>query len=199
MATTQGFPAAADDMEKTTSALAYGITQIDGQPATAVRFVRTEKDGHLTHTVSFHMGSKQVARLKDLDRDALVRALGDKNAKTVLAHDQSKGAIRGEHLNNEYGLSPREFARREAMRQNQLVETDEINKIERTPVHQHEESMENMLARAAILRQKEREQGLAEQERLGLQAEDRRIRIENLSEKAQEQRRVAKPIMTISN
>jgi len=197
MATTQGFSAATDDMEKTASAPAYGITQIDGQPATAVRFVRTEKDGHPTHSVSFHMGNKQVARLKDLDRDALIRALGDKNAKTVLAHDQPKGAIRGEHLNNEYGLSPREFARREAMRQNQLVdmeaeaqardEADEINKIERTPVRQHEEIIENMLARAAILRQKERGQGLVEQERLGLQAEDRRIRIENLSEKAQEQ------------
>jgi len=200
MATTQGFPAAADDMEKTASTPAYGITQIDGQPATALRFVRTEKDGHLTHTVSFHMGNRQVARLKDLDRDALVRALGDKNAKPVLEHAQGKGAIRGEGLHNEYGLSPREFARREAMRQNQLAdmeaeaqardEADEINKIAHTPVRQHEESMENTLAQVAALRQREREQWLAEQERLGLQAEDRRIRIENLSEKAQEQRDV---------
>jgi len=181
MATTQGLPAAADDMGKAATAPAYGITQIDGQPATTLRFVRTEKDGHLTHTVSFHMGNKQVARIKDLDRDGLVHALGDKNAKTVLEHTQDKGAIRGEGLHNEYGLSPREFARREAMRQNQLADMEaeaqvrdaanEINKIERTPV-----------------RQREHEQWLADQERLGLQAEDRRIRIENLSEKAQEQR-----------
>jgi len=200
MATTEGFRAATDDTEKTVSAPAYGVTQIDGQPATSVRFARSEKDGNLSYTVSFHMGNRQVARLKDLDREALTRALGDRNAKTVLEHGQAKGAIRGEDLRNEYGLSPREIARREAMRETQLADmeaeaqarddADERNKIEHTPVRQYEESIESMLARAAALRQRDREQWLAERERLGLQAEDRRIRIENLSEKAQEQRNV---------
>ena len=68
------FRATTDDLNAAMAGPAYGITQIDGKPATSLRFERSEKDGQPSYTVSFHMGNKQVARLKDLDGDTLADA-----------------------------------------------------------------------------------------------------------------------------
>lgn len=178
------------------SAPAYGITQIDGKPATSVRFERGELDGEPSYTVSFHMGNKQVSRLKNIDAEKLVAAVGDKNAKAIIDHDEPKGSLKGESLQNEYGLSPEESARRLAAKEAQqaaleVLEPDEpgeTNRIEHTPEPELEQiDVADALTRAAAYRQRDREQWAAEQERLGLTAEGKRIDVENLSEKAEEQ------------
>ena len=191
--------ATTDDLNAAMAGPAYGITQIDGKPATSLRFERSEKDGQPSYTVSFHMGNKQVARLKDLDGDTLADAVGDKNAKAITEHAEAKGSLKGEDLQNEYGLSPEEAARRIAAKEAQkaaqeVLEPDEpgeSNKIEHTPERQLEQFSDAELAqgleRAAANRQRDRELLAAEQERLGLQAEGKRIDVENLSEKAEEQ------------
>lgn len=191
--------ATTDDLNTAMAGPTYGITQIDGKPATSLRFERSEKDSQPSYTVSFHMGNKQVARLKDLDGDTLADAVGDKNAKAIIEHAEAKGSLKGEDLQNEYGLSPEEAARRIAAKEAQkaaqeVLEPDEpgeSNKIEHTPQRQLEQisdgELAQGLARAAANRQRDREQLAAEQERLGLKAEGKRIDVENLSEKAEEQ------------
>jgi Large polyvalent protein-associated domain 7 len=179
---------------------AYGITQIDDKPATSLRFERSDVEGRAAFTVSFHMGNKAVAKLKDLNADALDEAVGEKNAKTITEHQDGKGTLKGEDLQNEYGLSPEESARRTQMKETRKqAETifaeglepdaaDEKNIVE--PVPEKELPMldgAEIVARANLLRQREREQLSREQERLGLSAEGKRIDVENLSEKAVEQ------------
>ncbi|ERZ10177.1 LPD7 domain-containing protein [Pseudomonas aeruginosa] len=175
---------------------AYGITMIDDKPATSVRFERSEKDGQAAYTVSFHMGNKQVARVKNLDADTLGDVVGDKNAKAILEHAEAKGSLKGEDLQNEYGLTPEETARRTAEKEARKAAdaekmepdaADEINKIEHTPERLEQIDIAEGLARAAQNRQRDREAWEAQQERLGLQAEGKRITVENLSEKAGEQ------------
>ncbi|MCF3643140.1 hypothetical protein LXM94_24590, partial [Rhizobium sp. TRM95111] len=148
----------------------YGVTQIDDKPATSVRFERAEKDGEPSYTVSFHMGNKVVARLKDLAGDALADAVGDKNAKTILEHADGKGSLKGEALHNEYGLSPEESARRiyvnemtarhPAGRVDHAAEAAETNVIEHTPERSkqvEEVNVNEALTTAAKLRQRDRE------------------------------------------
>ena len=91
---------------------AFGIMQINDRPATAIRYEHVEKDGHDRYNVNFLLDGKSVARLKDLDTECLADAVGDKNAASILASKESKGALRGEALLNEYGLSPDENTRR---------------------------------------------------------------------------------------
>lgn len=91
---------------------AYGIMQINDQPATAIRYEHVEKDGHHRYNVNFLLDGKSVVRLNDLDTECLADAVGDKNAASILASKESRGALRGEALLNEYGLSPDENTRR---------------------------------------------------------------------------------------
>lgn len=184
--------------DKQVSGPAYGITMIDDKPATSLRFERTEKAGEAAYTVSFHMGNKQVARLKGLDADALADAVGDKNAKAILENPEVKGSLKGEDLQNEYGISPEESARRTAAKEARKAaeasleiepdEPGESNTIEHTTEPQLEQvDVAEALERAARARQRDRELLAADQERLGIQAEGKRIDVENLSEKAEEQ------------
>ena len=83
----------------------FGIMQINDQPATAIRYEHVEKDGHDRYNVNFLLDGKSLARLKDLDTECLADAVGDKNAASILASKESKGALRGEALLNEYGPS----------------------------------------------------------------------------------------------
>jgi hypothetical protein len=173
---------------------AYGVMQIDDKPATSLRFQRNEIDGKISYAVSFHMGSSSVAKLKDLDAVALAGAVGDKNAATILENSEAKGILKGEELQNEYGLSPAEKARRLHMQEQaeleelELDSATELNIVEQDNTPELEViNSEEVIARAAMIRQLGREQLMREQERLGLRAEEKRIEVENLSEKVQEQ------------
>jgi hypothetical protein len=129
------------DSEQNASIPGYGVTMIDGKPATSVRFERAEQEGDTAYTVSFHMANKQVARYKELDGEALRDALGDKNAEAIATHDADRGSLKGEELQFANGVSPEERTRRaelaqETEREQPTLEVDspeEVNKIELVP------------------------------------------------------------------
>lgn len=91
---------------------AFGIMQIDDKPATSLRYERVAREGEVSYNVSFHMGTKSVARIKDLDAAALGDVVGEKNAKAISENEEVKGSLKGESLQNEYGLTPEEKDRR---------------------------------------------------------------------------------------
>lgn len=88
-----------------------GITLIDDQEANSIRHERVQLDGSETYNVSFYSGSKAVAKFKELDADALVDIVGEKNAAAIM-QGEAKGILKGETLANEYGVSPEENQRR---------------------------------------------------------------------------------------
>lgn len=174
-----------------------GVTQIDDKAATAIRYERTEKDGQPAYNVSFTMDNKTVAKLKGLDDIDLENAVGDKNAKAIREADADKGTLKGSALASEYGLSPEENARRVAAKEErkqaefermQPDDPTEKNVVSHEPEKLEEINVNEALARVARMREVEKQQRLAaEQNQLGQQAEGKRIKVENLSEKAQEQ------------
>lgn len=181
---------------------AYGVMTLDDKTVTSIRFERSEKEGEQAFNVSFHLGNKTVGRLKGIDADTLADSVGDKNAKAIMEHGEAKGSLKGDSLMNEYGITPEENARRAAMKEArkavELIQleqlepdaADEKNIVE--PVKDKEKELEvidgkEAVARANLLRQREREQLAREQEALGIKAEGKRIDVENLSEKALEQ------------
>ncbi|EMG0636409.1 hypothetical protein V3X37_004493 [Salmonella enterica] len=176
---------------------AVGIIEIDGKPATAVKYERGEKDGQPAYNVSFTMDNKTVAKLKGLDDIDLENAVGEKNAKAIREAEAEKGTLKGAALANEYGLSPEENARRIAEKEDrkqaefdrmQPDDPTEKNVVSHEPEKLEEIDVDEALARVARMREAERQQRLAaEQNQLGQQAEGKRIKVENLSEKAQEQ------------
>ncbi|MHC8297726.1 LPD7 domain-containing protein [Pseudomonas sp. LB3P58] len=196
---------------------AFGIMQIDDKPATSLRYERVAREGEVSYNVSFHMGTKSVARIKDLDAAALGDVVGEKNAKAISENEEVKGSLKGESLQNEYGLTPEEKDRRlkeseieafnyEADR-NSVLETvnlehdeaalnsadreidlpEEQNTIEHVP-ELEQVNVQEALARAAFNRQRDRDQLALDQEKLGQRAEGKRIDVENLSEQALEQK-----------
>lgn len=181
----------------------YGVMTLNDKTVTSIRFERGEIDGQEAFDVSFHMGNKTVGKLKGIDADTLADAVGEKNAHTIADHGETKGSLKGESLMNEYGLTPEEAARRSAMKEArkaaELIQleqlepdaADEKNVVEQVKDEELEligsDEIEAGLARAALLRQRDREQLAREQESLGIKAESKRIDVENLSEKAQEQ------------
>lgn len=149
----------------------YGITQIDGKPATAVRYERADKDGEQTYNLSFMMDNKTVVRVKGLDADELEQTVGEKNAKAIQQAEPVKGSLKGSALSHESGISPEAAAEKNVI----VNETEQVQTIDR----------DEIVKRAAQIRETERLQ--RETEALGQQAEGKRIKVENLSEKAQEQ------------
>lgn len=90
-----------------------GATEIDGKPATAIKFERIENEDKATSfNVTFSMGNKSVAKLKGLNADTLQDAVGDKNAKAIQEGATPKGTLKGQGLAFEHGVSPEENARR---------------------------------------------------------------------------------------
>lgn len=174
-----------------------GVTQIDDKAATVIRYERTEKDGQPAYNVSFTMDNKTVAKLMGLDDIDLENAVGEKNAKAIRKADADKGTLKGSALASEYGLSPEENARRVAAKEErkqaefermQPDDPTEKNVVAHEPEKLQEINMDEAMARLARMRDAEKHQRLsAEQNQLGHQAEGKRIKVENLSEKAQEQ------------
>ena len=174
-----------------------GVTQIDDKAATAIRYERTEKDGQPAYNVSFTMDNKTVAKLKGLDDIDLENAVGDRNAKAIRKADADKGTLKGSALASEYGLSPEENARRVAAKEErkqaefermQPDDPTEKNVVSHEPEKLEEINVDEALASLARMREVEKQQRLAaEQNQLGQQAEGKRIKVKNLSEKAQEQ------------
>lgn len=182
----------------------YGVMTLDDKTVTSIRFERAEKDGQEAFDVSFHLGNKTVGRLKGIDADSLKEAVGEKNAKAITEHGEVKGSLKGESLMNEYGLSPEEAARRDAMKEAQAshdLEPDdpaEQNIVSHEPERLEEIDVEEGLARLARHRAAERrieeeraaereQRDRKEQKELADNAEGKRIKVENLSEKAVEQ------------
>lgn len=190
----------ADVLDASERGPAYGIMTLDDKPVTSIRFERSEENGEQAFNVSFHMGNKTVGKLKGIDADTLADSVGDKNAKAIMEHGEAKGSLKGEALMNEYGMTPEEAARRASMKEArkaaELIQleqlepdaADEKNVVE--PVKDKELEVidgKEVVARANLLRQREREQLAREQDALGSKAEGKRIDVENLSEKALEQ------------
>lgn len=88
-----------------------GVMEIDGKPATVIRFERVGTGEQASYNVTFTLDNKNVSKLKGLTADTLQDAVGDKNAKAIL-EGESKGTLKGSGLVFEYGLSPEENARR---------------------------------------------------------------------------------------
>lgn len=105
------------DIERYSRIPAVGIMQIDDKSATAIRYERTEKEGQASYSVKFILDAKTVANLKNLDGTDLINAVGEKNAKAIATSEAGKGTLKGETLQNEYGLSPEEDARRSALKE----------------------------------------------------------------------------------
>jgi hypothetical protein len=177
----------------------YGVMTLNDKTVTSIRFERSENEGEQAFNVSFHMGSKTVDKLKGIDADTLADSVGEKNAKAIIEHNEPKGSLKGEALMNEYGMTPEENDRRAAMKEArkavELIQLEqrepdaanEKNTVE--PVKDKELEVidgKEAVARANLLRQREREQLAREQEALGIKAESKRIDVENLSEKASE-------------
>lgn len=178
---------------------AYGVMQIDDKPATSVRYERVVEGDKASFDVSFHMGVKTVAKLKDLDIDALMDAVGEKNAKVITEQAEVKGTLRGEDLQNEYGISPEENTRRTQMREAQKTvdaermepdSPDERNVVEQAP--EREQQLASLdpdaLARATLARQHDREQFEREQlvrnpERASKPADARQVDLEKPAER----------------
>lgn len=178
---------------------AYGVIQIDDKPATSIRYERFVEDDKASFDVSFHMGVKTVARLKDLDVDALINAVGGKNAKAIAEQTTAKGTLRGEDLVNENGISPEESSRRAQMRDAQkTVEVERLepdrpeerNVVEQAPEREQElASLDpDALARAALARQHDRERFEREQlardpERAGKPVDAKQVDLEKPAER----------------
>lgn len=88
-----------------------GVMEIDGKPATAIRYERIGAGEQASYNVTFTLDNRNVSKLKGLTADTLQDAVGDKNAKAIFEGD-SKGTLKGSGLVFEYGLSPEENARR---------------------------------------------------------------------------------------
>ncbi|WP_426197145.1 LPD7 domain-containing protein [Massilia sp. DWR3-1-1] len=178
---------------------AYGVIQIDDKPATSIRYERFVEGDKASFDVSFHMGVKTVARFKDLDVDALIDAVGGKNAKAIAEQTTAKGTLRGEDLVNENGISPEESSRRAQMRDAQkTVEVERLepdrpeerNVVEQAPEREQElASLDpDALARAALARQHDRERFEREQlardpERAGKPVEAKQVDLEKPAER----------------
>lgn len=175
----------------------YGVMTLDDKTVTSIRFEQTEKDGEKAFNVSFHLGNKTVDKLKGIDADTLANVAGDKNAKTIIEHGEAKGSLKGEELLNEYGITPEENERRAALKEArkaaEMIRSeehepdapDEKNIVERATEKDREViDGKEAVARANLLRQREREQFDREQEALGLKAESKSLEVENLSAKA---------------
>ena len=74
---------------------AFGIMQINDQPATAIRYEHVEKDGHDRYNVNFLLDGKSVVRLKDLDTECLADAVGDKTRRPSLPARNAGGHSEG--------------------------------------------------------------------------------------------------------
>lgn len=187
---------------------AVGAMQIDDKDVTAIRYEKTEKDSEAAYNVTFLMDNKTVVKLKGLDQTELENSVGQKNAETILKSETEKGTLRGSTLANEYGLSPEENARRvaakaaqqEAQASHDLEPDDpaEQNIVSHEPERLEEIDVEEGLARLARHRAAERrieeeraaereQRDSKEQKELAYNAEGKRIKVENLSEKAVEQ------------
>jgi putative DNA primase/helicase len=183
---------------------AYAVMQIDDKVVTSLRFERTEKEGAPAYTVSYLMGSKSVMRLKELDAAQLVDAVGERNAKSIVEHEQPKGTLKGESLINEQGVSPDAAVKAraqstpalEASAGDRTASEDRDASDERNVVEAvQEKDLEvidgkEVAARAAQIRQLEREKlerAQRERDDLGQRAEAKRVGVENLGEKAREQ------------
>lgn len=129
-----------------------------------------------------------VRTLKNLDRDQLVDAVGEKNADTIDARKGNKGVLKGKELAADYGLSPEEGERRiQAKEERKAAEAETLqaiygeNSIERDDGLNRDE----ILVRAAANRARDRE--TLERETPSKNAESKLIDIQNPSERAQEQ------------
>lgn len=193
-----------DETQKTPTVLdasargpSYGVMTLDDKTVTSIRFDRSELDGKQSINVSFHLGNKTVGRLKEIDPATLANVVGEKNAKTIIEHGEPKGSLKGEDLQNEYGLTPEETARRVTINETRKVlETiqldqlepdaaDEKNVVEEVKENEYEKiDRDEALARAAKSRQQDRDILAREQEALGLKAESKSLDVDNLSAKA---------------
>lgn len=168
-----------------------GVMQIDDKAVTAIRYERKETDSQPAYNVSFMMDNKTVVKLKGLNDIDLENAVGDRNAKTIREAGTNKGSLKGSVLANEYGLTPVESNRRIAEKDEQKQPDDptEKNIVTHEPERLEEIDKDKALAHVARMREAEGQRRLAaEQDQLGLKAEGKRITVENLSEKALEQR-----------
>jgi len=93
-----------------------GLT-LDDEAVLRVEFRKRMDEGERRYDLEFThsnaAGTGTTTRsLKDLDRDAMVDAIGERNANTIDARKGASGVLKGKELEADYGLSPQEQERR---------------------------------------------------------------------------------------
>ena len=96
---------------KDTGDTRMGVIDIDDKPASTLRFAKREGELHGSIELRYMEGRNLVQKITVADRDELIDAVGEKNAKTIESNPDNKGVLRGENLNYAYGQSPAEVAR----------------------------------------------------------------------------------------
>jgi hypothetical protein len=88
-----------------------GVVDIDDKPASTLRFAKGEGELHSSIELRYMEGRNLVQKVIVADRDELIDAVGEKNAKTIENTPNNKGVLRGDNLNYAFGQSPAEVAR----------------------------------------------------------------------------------------
>lgn len=143
-----------------------------------------------------------MADVFDVTASDKTRHDGTTDAETLTEAEkrETKVSLKVEALMDEDDMSSEENTRRAAMKQTQrAIEIGQSEQLEQdasdeknivVPVKENERDIidgKEVVARADLLRQREREQRAREQDALATKADSKRIHVESLSEKAQEQ------------
>jgi len=108
----------------------YGIVQIDGKPATAIRYDRN-KDGE-TYDVTWRLGSTVVGKSRAMRLADLDEAIGERNATEIVKRSATPeggfkpGSLKGHELAYHYGMTP---AGQEAAKLAERATGDELNRV----------------------------------------------------------------------
>jgi hypothetical protein len=92
----------------------YGLTEIDGELATAVYFYRREKRSAFVYDLDFKYRDTPVTAVAGLDEAAVQQAVGHANAWMITTSTSGAGVLRDSTLAGAYGLSPNRVKNRGA-------------------------------------------------------------------------------------
>lgn len=160
-----------------------GRAVIDGEYVDAVRYQREApvKAGEdYSYRLTFQHEGKTVSSLKELDAAQVQMAVGEKNAQRMFLGESDKGVLRGETLEWNAGISPKEADQREQATDKAGPVGFEVNAAEGLAY------LGQRRDRERTQRDGERERAEAKAEGLADKADTQRNMIENLGERQRE-------------
>lgn len=104
----------------------HGIVQIDGKPATSIRYARNVTNDGVTYDLTYKLGNKTVASSKGLSLADVDEAIGEKNADKIHREFETKGGLKAADLSYHYGTTPEG---REATKQVERTDGDSLNRM----------------------------------------------------------------------